>query len=163
MTITDEVARAASWLYGAGTLEGVGLIWSSRRPYLTGPDDQLPRRRRREPPLHGLVAEPGRSVGVQGHQRIHQGAEMAGISGKARRMAEDKSDVLRPPPQRREVGDVLGDKHALVEVGDGKQRRVAEAAEFRELLDGNGVDASLAEPVGSGRRVHLIEEQPHAG
>lgn len=88
---------------------------------------------------------------------------MAGIPRKALRMAEDKSDVLRRPTQGREVRDVLGDEHALVEVGDGKQRLIVEVAEFGELLDGNGVDASLAEPVGSGRRVHLIEEQPHAG
>lgn len=87
---------------------------------------------------------------------------MVGSSGKARRMAEHKPDVLRRPPQRREVGDVLGDKDALVELGDGKQRPIAEAAEFRELLDGKGVDPSLAEPLGSRLGVHLVEEKPHA-
>lgn len=88
---------------------------------------------------------------------------MAGISGKARRMAEDKPDVIHRPSQCREVRDVLGDKHALVEHGDGQQLPVAEPAEFPELLDGDGVDLSVAEPLGRRRWVHLIEKEPHAG
>ena len=129
---------------------------------MTGCDDELPRRGYGEPPLHGLFTEPGWRVGVQGHQRIYEGAEMVCISGKARRMAEDKPDVLRCPSQCREVGDVLGDEHTSVERGDGEQRRVVETAEFRELLHGHGVDPPLAEPLGSRRRVHLVKEEPHA-
>lgn len=96
-------------------------IASSRQRPLTSVRGRL-----LEPPLERLRAESGgRRLGERGKGR-DEARDVIGVAPESARVTEHDPHVFLGPSEDREVGDVLGHQHPLINGGEGQELAVPE-------------------------------------
>jgi hypothetical protein len=93
--------------------------------------------------------------------------DTAAVARKRSRRNEDhpavRASLLRSPLRLHgnEVGDVLRDDAALVELREHEELLIVQAARLQLFLCGKRIEAASPEPFGDCGREHLVKEQLH--
>ena len=94
-------------------------------------------------------------------------ADAGAVAGKRSRGNEDhpavRASLLRSPLQLHgnEVGDVLRDDAALIELREYEELLIVQAAQLRLCLGGDRIEAAPPQSFGDCGREHLVQEQLH--